>query len=45
MVVAYQSRDRLRDCVQPLLGLPDVRVIVADNASPDRGIETSPTST
>jgi N-acetylglucosaminyl-diphospho-decaprenol L-rhamnosyltransferase len=40
VVVAYQSRDRLRDCVQPLLGLPDVRVIVADNASPDCGIET-----
>lgn len=40
VVVAYQSRDRLRDCVRPLLGLPDVRVIVADNASPDRGIET-----
>jgi GT2 family glycosyltransferase len=40
VVVAYQSRDRLRDCVQPLLGLPEVRVIVADNASPDCGIET-----
>ena len=40
MVVAYQSRDRLRDCVLPLLGLHGVRVIVADNASPDRGIET-----
>ena len=40
VVVAYQSRDRLRECVQPLLGLEDVQVIVADNASPDRGIET-----
>ena len=40
VVVAYQSRDRLRDCVLPLLGLDGVRVIVADNASPDCGIET-----
>ena len=40
VVVAYQSRDRLRDCVLPLLGIDGVRVIVADNASPDRGIET-----
>ncbi len=40
VVVAYQSRDRLRDCVLPLVGLDGVRVIVADNASPDRGIET-----
>jgi N-acetylglucosaminyl-diphospho-decaprenol L-rhamnosyltransferase len=35
VVVSYNSRDRLRACVEPLAGLPSVRVIVADNASPD----------
>jgi N-acetylglucosaminyl-diphospho-decaprenol L-rhamnosyltransferase len=35
VVVAYNSRDTLRDCVEPLTGVPWVRVIVVDNASPD----------
>jgi GT2 family glycosyltransferase len=39
VIVSYNSRDRLRACVEPLLGLDDVHVIVADNASPDRSLE------
>ena len=39
VVVSYNSRDRLRACVDPLLGLPDVHVIVVDNASPDHSLE------
>jgi N-acetylglucosaminyl-diphospho-decaprenol L-rhamnosyltransferase len=35
VVVSYNSRDHLRGCVEPLLGLPGVNVIVVDNASPD----------
>ena len=35
VVVAYNSRDTLRDCVEPLTRVPWVRVIVVDNASPD----------
>jgi N-acetylglucosaminyl-diphospho-decaprenol L-rhamnosyltransferase len=35
VVVAYNSRDTLRGCVEPLTGIPWVRVIVVDNASPD----------
>jgi N-acetylglucosaminyl-diphospho-decaprenol L-rhamnosyltransferase len=36
VIVAYNSRDHLRDCVEPLLELEWVRPIVVDNASPDR---------
>ncbi len=39
VVVSYNSRDRLLGCVQPLLGLPEVHVIVADNASPDQSLD------
>jgi len=39
VVVSYNSRDRLRACVDPLLGLPNVHVIVVDNASPDGSLE------
>src|SRR5438105_3461957 len=35
VVVAYNSRDVLRSCVEPLAGLEDVGVIVVDNQSPD----------
>jgi GT2 family glycosyltransferase len=35
VVVAYNSRDTLRDCVEPLTRLPWVRTTVVDNASPD----------
>lgn len=36
VVVSFNSRSSLRGCVSPLLNLDDVRVIVVDNASPDR---------
>jgi GT2 family glycosyltransferase len=39
VVVAYNSRDRLRHCVEPLAGLDWVNTIVVDNASPDRSGE------
>jgi N-acetylglucosaminyl-diphospho-decaprenol L-rhamnosyltransferase len=39
VIVSYNSRDRLRGCVEPLLSVDDVHVIVADNASPDRSLE------
>ena len=39
VVVSYNSRDRLRACVEPLLSLDEVNVIVVDNASPDRSLE------
>ena len=40
MVVAYNSGDQLRSCVEPLSGRADIRVIVVDNASPEGGLET-----
>jgi N-acetylglucosaminyl-diphospho-decaprenol L-rhamnosyltransferase len=39
VVVSYNSRDTLRACVEPLVGLPGVGVTVVDNASPDRSLE------
>ena len=36
VIVAYNSRDCIRDCVLPLLELDWVNTIVVDNASPDR---------
>lgn len=39
VVVSYNSRDRLRDCAQPLLEVPGVNVIVVDNASQDESLE------
>ena len=36
VVVAYNSRDTLRACVEPLAALPWVKVTVVDNASPER---------
>ena len=39
VVVSYNSRERLRACVEPLLELDDVRVIVVDNASQDGSLE------
>jgi N-acetylglucosaminyl-diphospho-decaprenol L-rhamnosyltransferase len=35
VIVAYNSRDTLRDCVEPLARVPWVRVTVVDNDSPD----------
>jgi GT2 family glycosyltransferase len=40
VVVAYNSRDTLRDCVEPLAGLPGTTVTVVDNACPQRSTET-----
>ena len=39
VVVAYNSRTQLRDCLMPLVSAPDVHVIVVDNASPDQSLE------
>jgi N-acetylglucosaminyl-diphospho-decaprenol L-rhamnosyltransferase len=39
VVVSYNSRAHLRQCVEPLAGILDIRVIVADNASPDGSLE------
>src|SRR4051812_13174606 len=39
VVVSYNSRDALRDCVGPLAGEPGVEVFVVDNDSPDRSLE------
>ncbi len=39
VVVSYNSRDTLRACVEPLLALPDVRVTVVDNDSPDGSLD------
>lgn len=40
VVVAYNSGAQLRGCVAPLAGAEGIRVVVVDNASPDRGHET-----
>jgi N-acetylglucosaminyl-diphospho-decaprenol L-rhamnosyltransferase len=39
VIVSYNSRDTLRECVDPLLALPDVNVIVVDNDSPDGSLD------
>jgi hypothetical protein len=39
VVVSYNSRAKLRGCVEQLVGDPDVAVIVVDNASPDGSLE------
>jgi N-acetylglucosaminyl-diphospho-decaprenol L-rhamnosyltransferase len=40
VVVAYRSSAHLRRCVEPLCGQPDLRVIVVDNACPERSTST-----
>jgi len=40
VVVSYNSRSHLRTCVALLAGLPDVHVIVVDNASSDGSLDT-----
>lgn len=40
VVVSFNSREHLRSCVEPLAGLPDVRVVVVDNASTDGSLES-----
>jgi N-acetylglucosaminyl-diphospho-decaprenol L-rhamnosyltransferase len=39
VVVSYNSRETLRQCVEPLLGIPGVEVVVVDNASTDGSLE------
>ena len=40
VVVAFRSARHLRGCVEPLSGATGVRVIVVDNACPDRSCDT-----
>jgi GT2 family glycosyltransferase len=39
VVVSYNSREHLRSCVEPFVGLPGIRVIVIDNASEDGSLD------
>lgn len=39
VIVSYNSRSDLRDCVEPIARSRDARVIVVDNASGDRSLE------
>ena len=39
VVVSYNSRGELRRCVEPLSRVPEVRVVVVDNASTDGSLE------
>jgi GT2 family glycosyltransferase len=39
VVVAYNSADTIRACVESLTGRDDVRVVVVDNASPDDSLD------
>ena len=39
VVVSYNSRDRLRACVEGLAGRPEIEVVVVDNASPDGSLD------
>jgi N-acetylglucosaminyl-diphospho-decaprenol L-rhamnosyltransferase len=39
VVVAYNSRQCLRACVEPLVGIPGVTILVVDNACPERSFE------
>jgi N-acetylglucosaminyl-diphospho-decaprenol L-rhamnosyltransferase len=39
VIVSYNSRERLRECVEPLASLQEVNVIVVDNASADGSLD------
>ncbi len=39
VVVAYNSRQCLRACVEPLVDVPGVSILVVDNACPERSFE------
>src|SRR4051794_7536093 len=39
VVVSYNSRDRLRACVEALAAAPSVHVVVVDNASSDGSLD------
>jgi N-acetylglucosaminyl-diphospho-decaprenol L-rhamnosyltransferase len=38
VVVSYNSREHLRASVEPLVNVPDVRLVVVDNASPQESV-------
>jgi N-acetylglucosaminyl-diphospho-decaprenol L-rhamnosyltransferase len=40
VIVSYNSRGRLRRCVEPLAAAPDVHVFVVDNSSSDGSLDT-----
>jgi GT2 family glycosyltransferase len=40
VVVSYNSRGHLRECVEPLAGVPGIRVLVVDSASTDDTLAT-----
>jgi N-acetylglucosaminyl-diphospho-decaprenol L-rhamnosyltransferase len=40
VTVAYRSDDCLRDCVEPLVGDPEINVVVVDNACPNKSADT-----
>src|SRR4051794_14355638 len=40
VVVSYESRPRLRSCVEPLAGAEGINVVVADNASSDGSLDS-----
>jgi GT2 family glycosyltransferase len=40
VIVSYNSRDELRDCVEPLVHDPELELIVVDNASTDGSLES-----
>ncbi|MDQ2913782.1 MAG: glycosyltransferase family 2 protein [Chloroflexota bacterium] len=40
VVVSYNSRETLRDCVAPLAHDPNLQVLIVDNASADASLET-----
>jgi GT2 family glycosyltransferase len=40
VIVSYNSGRSLRDCVEPLAGIPELNVVVVDNASPNGGLES-----
>lgn len=40
VIVSYNSREELRQCVEPLASLEGLNMIVVDNDSPDRSLET-----
>jgi N-acetylglucosaminyl-diphospho-decaprenol L-rhamnosyltransferase len=39
VIVSYRSAETLRGCVAPLAAMPDVRVTIVDNASPDHSLD------
>ena len=40
VIVSFNSRANLRECIEPLVGIDGVRVILVDNASTDGSLDT-----